>query len=71
MYRFIAAHAQTHILSFFYSFVSLSFFLVFGGFILPKRKKNIIVESTFTENLYQLALVLYATVMSQPLCQDG
>ncbi|KAK8444715.1 hypothetical protein SEVIR_9G186902v4 [Setaria viridis] len=36
LYRFIASYAQTHILCFFYSFVSLSVFLVFGGFILPK-----------------------------------
>ncbi|KAF8682044.1 hypothetical protein HU200_045504 [Digitaria exilis] len=36
MYRFLAAHAQTPILCFFYSFASIAFFLVFGGFILPK-----------------------------------
>ncbi|OEL14622.1 ABC transporter G family member 50, partial [Dichanthelium oligosanthes] len=35
-YRFIASYAQTHILSFFYQFVSLELFLVFGGFVLPK-----------------------------------
>jgi len=71
MYRFIAAHAQTHILCFFYSFVSLAFFLVFEGFVLPKSKTNIIIEKHITEHLYHLALVLYATVVSQPLCQDG
>ncbi|KAG2536935.1 hypothetical protein PVAP13_9NG237000 [Panicum virgatum] len=36
LYRFIAAHFQTHIICFFYTFVSLTFFLAFGGFILPK-----------------------------------
>ncbi|CAL4925934.1 unnamed protein product [Urochloa decumbens] len=36
LYRFIASYAQTHIMSFFYQFVSLALFLVFGGFILSK-----------------------------------
>ena len=44
LYRFIAAHFQTHIICFFYTFISLTFFLAFGGFILPKRKTNIIIE---------------------------
>ncbi|KAG0548825.1 hypothetical protein BDA96_01G201000 [Sorghum bicolor] len=35
-YRFVAAYAQTHILCFFYAFISLLIFLVFGGCILPK-----------------------------------
>uniref|UniRef100_K4A4V9 ABC transporter domain-containing protein n=1 Tax=Setaria italica TaxID=4555 RepID=K4A4V9_SETIT len=35
-YRFIASYAQTHILTFFYQFISLAVFLVFGGFVLSK-----------------------------------
>ncbi|TVU46233.1 hypothetical protein EJB05_05755, partial [Eragrostis curvula] len=35
-YRFIASCAQTHIASFFYLFLGVVLFLVFGGFILPK-----------------------------------
>jgi len=47
LYRFIASHAQTHILSFLYQFMSVALLQLFGGFILPKRKTTIIIESTF------------------------
>ncbi|OQU91494.1 hypothetical protein SORBI_3001G190700 [Sorghum bicolor] len=36
LYRFIASHAQTHILSFLYHFMSVALLQLFGGFILPK-----------------------------------
>ncbi|GJM95871.1 hypothetical protein PR202_ga12654 [Eleusine coracana subsp. coracana] len=40
-YRFIASYAQTNIVSFFYVFLGIALFLVFGGFILPKPKTSI------------------------------
>ena len=41
LYRFIASYFRTPTASFFYLFLALTIFLMFGGFTLPKRKITI------------------------------